>query len=313
MPDSESGENADLNDSSVTLIEEKRYIHFLSDDKMYTVDKAYGSICSIKKNGSEILAAPTQIVTWRAMIDNDVHRRGKWISEHFHKAYFNPVTCTVKDNDSVEFSGTYGADSRVPIFIVTLKYIFSGYGVKVEIHAERNPELKSFNRSFSEETDLDLNLKTEVDSVPRFGIRFVLKNEFEKLKYFGRGPLENYCDFLNHTTFGTWESTVSAEYVPHIRPQECGNHTGCDWVEICDGNNALKFRGDKPFEFSALHFSVEQLDNAAHSFEIEPLKQTHLIINYRVEGVGSHSCGPALEDKFKVNDRIIDLSFSLML
>lgn len=313
LPNSTNREIADFNDSSVTVREEKRYICFLSNNKIYTVDKAYGSICSIKKNESEILAAPTQIVTWRAMIDNDMYRKGKWISEHFHKAYFNPITYTVRGNNSVEFSGTYGADSRAPIFNIKIKYIFSECGVNVEIHAERNPELKSFNRSSSEETDLDLNLKTDVDSVPRFGIRFVLKNEFEKLRYFGRGPLENYCDFLNHTTFGIWDSTVSAEYVPHIRPQECGNHTGCDWVEICDGNSTLKFKSNKPFEFSALHFSIEQLDNANHSFEIKPLKETHLLINYRVEGVGSHSCGPLLEDEFKVNDRIIDFSFGLML
>ena len=292
--------------------EEKRYIYFTSGEKTYCVDKAYGSICSIRRDGKELLAAPTQIVTWRALIDNDVYRRERWISEHFHKAYFNvlDVTLSVKKS-SVEFSGTYGADSRAPIFTMTIRYSFDDRGVKVDIHAKRNPELRSFNRSSSEETDLDLNLKTEIDSVPRFGVRFVLKEGFETFRYFGRGPKENYCDFQGHADLGVWNSTVTEEYVPYIRPQECGNHTGCDWLEIADRENTLKLYGDKPFEFSALHYSIEQLDRADHSFEIAPLKETHLLVNYRVEGVGSNSCGPALEDKYKVNDRVIDFSFAL--
>lgn len=292
--------------------EEKRYIYFTAGEKKYCVDKAYGSICSIRRGGKELLAAPTQIVTWRALIDNDVYRRERWISEHFHKAYFNVLDGTLSiEKAAIEFSGTYGADSRAPIFTVRVRYSFDDKGVKADIHAERNPELGSFNRSSSEETDLDLNLKTEIDSVPRFGVRFILKEGFEALRYFGRGPKENYCDFQGHAELGVWNSTVTEEYVPYIRPQECGNHTGCDWLEIADRENTLKLYGDKPFEFSALHYSIEQLDRADHSFEIAPLKETHLLVNYRVEGVGSNSCGPALEDKYKVNDRIINFSFAL--
>lgn len=67
-------------------------------------------------------------------------------------------------------------------------------GVDVEINAIKNSQLKGMNRSSSEETDLDLKLKTEIPEIPRFGMRFALDPELEQLEYFGKGDRESYVD-----------------------------------------------------------------------------------------------------------------------
>ena len=142
-------------------------------------------------------------------------------------------------------------------------------------------------------------------------MRFKLKSEYEKLSYFGLGPTENYSDFNAQAKFGVWESNVTEQYEPYIKPQECGNHTKTEWVELFDGKNKLKFIGAPCFEFSALHYSVEQLDKSTHAHELIPLDRTDVIINYRVEGVGSNSCGPKLLDEYKITEDTIKYAFEI--
>lgn len=50
----------------------------------------------------------------------------------------------------------------------------------IHIDAVRN-EIKTMNRSSSEESKLDLKLKKDIDQVPRFGMRFAFKPEFENM------------------------------------------------------------------------------------------------------------------------------------
>ena len=292
--------------------ETKRYIKVIVGDTQFVLDKVYGSICEIVIGRKNILKKPTDLVIWRAMTDNDWYYKGKWLSEYFHKTYFNVIDFEIvsdKEKVIISFSGSLGSNARVPIFGVKLDYVFDINGLTVKIVAKRNDELKSFNRSSLEETDMDLNLKTEIDSIPRFAMRFPLIKEFEELEYFGKGPKESYIDLQNHNLFGIWKDTVTNQYEPYIRPQECGNHIDTDWLKIASKNLSLFVDSKNPFQFSALHYSIEQLDKAEHSFEIEPLDETDLLINYKVQGIGSQSCGPALQNKYKITDREIQFEF----
>jgi len=78
------------------------------------------------------------------------------------------------------------------------------------------------------------------------------------------------------------------------------------------GDTEVRFVSEKPFEFSALHYSIEQLDEAQHTFELEKSNSTEVLVCYKNRGVGSGSCGPALQDKYKVTDKIIDFEFEML-
>ena len=148
--------------------------------------------------------------------------------------------------------------------------------------------------------------------IPRLGLRFRVADD--AFRYFGRGPVENYCD-RNTGTFKTiWSSTASAEYYPYVRPQETGHHTDVNWLEI----GGVKVTADTAFEFNALRQRVEDLDSEYadnrpyqwnnfrpdedHSPETGYLKlrrQTHLndvpvrdftevCIDFRMTGVGGY-------------------------
>ena len=169
------------------------------------------------------------------------------------------------------------------------------------------------NRTSSEETSLDLNLKKDIDEVPRFAMRFALKPEFEDITYFGMGDRECYVDYHEHAKMNVWNSTVTDEYEPYIVPQDCGNHINVKWLELKSDTDSVEFRADRAFEFSALHYTMEEMYEKAHAFELEKSDSTEVMVCYKNRGVGSNSCGPALSRRYCVTDKVIDFEFNIKI
>ena len=91
--------------------------------------------------------------------------------------------------------------------------------------------------------------------IPRIGFRFRVKgNDFQ---YYGRGPVENYCDRNSGTFKSLFTTAASKEFYPYVRPQETGHHTETEWL----ATKALTVVADSLFEFNALRHSVEDLDS----------------------------------------------------
>lgn len=93
--------------------------------------------------------------------------------------------------------------------------------------------------------------------IPRIGFRMRMPASSDRFSYFGRGPQENYCDRNSGALMGLYETSAADEYVPYVRPQECGHHTGCRWMKI----GGLGIVADGEFEFNALRQSIEDLDS----------------------------------------------------
>ncbi len=286
---------------NTALIENgKRYFVSSVDSLTFTIDKSNGMIASVKNGENELLARPCDITVWRAMTDNDAKRRkGEWVSEHVHMSYFKPHTYSVNAN-SITFDGVLGAHSRLPLFNMSITYAFDENGLSVKIHAERDD---TFLR-LSEET-----LKIDIHQIPRFALRIPLVREFEDLEYFGRGNRECYVDYKEHSKIAIWNSKVTDEYEPYVMPQECGNHTDVRRVTLKAPASEFNVTSDNTFEFSALHYSIEQLDKSKHAYELNEENSTELLVCYKNRGVGSRSCGPELLEKYEITDRVIDFEF----
>jgi beta-galactosidase len=95
-----------------------------------------------------------------------------------------------------------------------------------------------------------------------------------------------------------------------IKPQECGNHYGAEFLELYSGKNTVRFEG-KGFEFSALHYTPEELTDKKHIHELTESESSVVIINYKQNGIGSNSCGPRLPEMYKFKDREFDFKFEL--
>ncbi len=298
----------------VVLESTRRYHTVTCGSNAYTIDLATGMLCSLKREGKELLKRPVDILLWRAMTDNDKYVKVNWYNEHFHKTFFKVRNHRASWEDGtciIQVEGAIGANSRVPAYFAVITYRFDGAGLHIDIVADKNAELKGMNRTSSEETDLDLNLKVEMKEIPRFGFRFALDKDFEDIEYFGMGPRECYVDYQSHARKGIWCSSVTTEYEPYIRPQECGSHYATRWAALDNGQQKLCFQAKTTFEFSALHYTMEELDAKAHAFELEESDSTEVLLCYKNRGVGTGSCGPLLQEKYQITDQHIEFGFTV--
>jgi hypothetical protein len=74
--------------------------------------------------------------------------------------------------------------------------------------------------------------------LPRAGVRLRLPGRFAHLEWFGLGPHETYADRRASGRTGRFDSTVAAQYVPYVVPQEHGHHEDTRWLLLCDASGA---------------------------------------------------------------------------
>ena len=53
------------------------------------------------------------------------------------------------------------------------------------------------------------------------------------------------------------------------------------------------------------------LTSFKHDFELAPQRESTVIIDYRNSGIGSNSCGPTLNEKYRISEKEFDFEFSV--
>lgn len=147
--------------------------------------------------------------------------------------------------------------------------------------------------------------------LPRLGFVMSLDSSLEKLKWYGRGPNDSYPDLKRGAAFGQYESTVSAQYFPYVRPQAHGHKSDVSWVTLTDGKNGLLFTSEGQMGFSALHNTDQELWEAKHINKVSPRKDVILSLDYNQEALGNNSCGPAPLPQYLFNPAPCAFAFTI--
>ena len=132
----------------------------------------------------------------------------------------------------------------------------------------------------------------DVPPMFRFGMQLPMPKEYESIEYYGRGPVENYCDRNHNTLLGIYRQSVDEQFYPYIRPQETGTKTDVRWWKLVNSSrNGLMVEAEAPFSASALHYTIESLDDGEakeqrHSAEVEQADLTNLLIDKMQMGLG---------------------------
>lgn len=150
-------------------------------------------------------------------------------------------------------------------------------------------------------------IREDAHWLPRLGYEFELPLNASTFFYYGRGPLNNYCDLHHSSRIGEYQSTAEQEYVNYVCPQEHGNHMDVKSLRI----GKLEFTSDNGFEMNVSKYSTHALYKATHTDELVEDGKIHLRIDYKVSGVGSNSCGPSLAKKYQLKEKEIDFAFSV--
>lgn len=275
----------------VCITEDSQNYTVVTGDAKYVVSKHTGEIQSICKGGDEKLLSPVKLTAWRAPIDNERKVKNKWGYNNHERAEnldrtFNNVHEVVRENNMITMHGSLSGISRVPFFKYTLTLSFFNGG---KMHV-----------------GLEGSVRENARWLPRLGFEFTTPEENEAFSYYGKGPMENYCDMNVHVTTGFFESTAKAEYVPYIMPQEHGNHTAC---KLLNQKNGLCFEADDVFEINVSQYTSHALTKATHWDELELNHAVNIRIDYKNSGVGSNSCGPDLIRKYRLQEKEIVFGF----
>ena len=158
----------------------------------------------------------------------------------------------------------------------------------------------------------------QVPNMFRFGMRAELNKSLANIQYYGRGPIENYVDRNNCTFIGKYSQTVDEQFYPYIRPQENGSKTDIRWWnQVNKAGNGIQLVSDAPFTASALHYTIESLDDGLnkdqrHSELVPPTDYVNLCIDKVQMGLGCvTSWGTLPLDKYLVPYQ--DYSFKFVI
>ena len=100
---------------------------------------------------------------------------------------------------------------------------------------------------------------------------------------------------------GRYHAKVADLYNDYIRPQENGNHHATEWAAVRNENgDGIVLCSENGFEFQALPYTAEEMEKAEHSYKLYKFEKTVVRFDGKISGMGSHSCGPEVAEKYRV-------------
>jgi len=273
-----------------------------------------GSLESIVFKEKEYLLKGTEPDFWRPPTDNDygygmVQRLGVW-KKAGERAIVKKADISQPDMDKV---------------VVTFRY---------DIPAPDSTKIADYFSEFTVYSTGDIivrnNLKkvnSKVPELPRMGMQMQLPASFSNLRWFGRGPHENYADRKTSAFVGLYESTVADQYVPYIRPQENGYKTDTRWLTLTDdAGTGLLFQGMPLICFAALNNIHDDFESPGklsqyrpdaktantHTIDVKPRDLVNLNVDFGQMGVGGDdSWGAMIHPQYRLLDNEYSYSFRI--
>jgi beta-galactosidase len=167
---------------------------------------------------------------------------------------------------------------------------------------------------------IQFNLKDdELPEIPRIGMHAGLDRGFTKLRYYGRGPYENYIDRKDSAFIGIFENLISESGFDYIRPQENGYRTDVRWLEFQSDALIMKVEAEKELSFAALQYAYEELERnrfakQRHPNELRKSGNIELDFDYGQTGVGGDdSWGAQTHAKYKLFPDDYKYSFKIKI
>ena len=133
------------------------------------------------------------------------------------------------------------------------------------------------------------------------------------MRWYGRGPLENYPDRNRGAMLGIWDADVDES--PYLVPQEFGLRTDCRWFEFVDPatERVVRLEAIEPsaLHVSATRFTIDELYAAAHETDLRPRRTLVVHADVAHRGLGTASCGPDVLDRYRITPGTYRFSYRL--
>lgn len=268
---------------------DRNWLTITGDDFVLEISRRSGFISRYEALGRSFIEEGAELKPnfWRAPTDNDY---GAWLQRRY-AVWKNPQMKLKSLESSVEGD------------LAMVEAVIEMPEVSAELHMSYTVDAEGAVKVSQKMVAGD----AKVSDMFRFGMRMSMPKSYEYLEYYGRGPVENYADRNSSSPLGIWEQTVSEQFYPYIRPQETGNKTDIRWWRILDrSGRGLQVVAEEPFSASALHYSIEALDDGEskhqrHSLELDEENRTNICIDKAQTGLACiNSWGAIAEPEFRL-------------
>lgn len=265
-------------------------------DFEYVFDRSTGSITSMKIRGREIIRKGPGLNVWRAPLANETDSWTFWSSNNKHRTDgYGRMAATEWysagiDNLSflkISFSHEQAGDSAIIVKSRNIYTTSNGRGSFIDLS------------EYTIDGTGTLSIKNSVvpngqmpSWLPRIGQQWIFDKSLDRVRWFGRGPQENYPDRKSGYRVGVYESTVEEMYEPYLIPQDYGLRTDNRMVRITDAEGlGLEFTGDKLFNFNIHPYSDENLTRALYTYQLHQSDGMTFNFDYATSGLGCTAAG----------------------
>ncbi|MFC3122181.1 glycoside hydrolase family 2 TIM barrel-domain containing protein [Agaribacter flavus] len=260
-------------------------------------DKQAGWLSSLTFQNTPVLVAPLKANFWRPQTDNDARA---WKS-HKTLAFWKSAANNLKLKD--------------------LQYEKQGHGYVLTAHHSIDKQVSFMHKyqisnSGNVVVTIQFSSASSLPPLKRIGMQTGVSNTLSSVRYYGRGPYENYVDRNSSAEINIYKDNAHEMFFHYMVPQENANRTDVDWWEMSSKNGGTNLLIDSPtpLSMSVWPYSQENIDTAKHPYELERQSFNTLNIDYKQSGVGGTdswtSLGAPLE-KYQVKPGNYEYSFSL--
>lgn len=233
--------------------------------------KQNGALTSYVFNGEEQIFSPLLPHFTRPLTDND--RRG-WKADKLLKEWFhaNPQLQSIAAKQAgkgwlVITSHYTLVDGKASLQLV---YTINGDGVI--------------------KVDYALDTLAHLPDMPRVGIQCGILRSDTVIRWYGRGPLENYTDKRYGADAGIYHLPLQSFMEPYVVPQENGNRTDVRWMYLHRAGKeaGLLIVADSLLSMSAWPYTESNMQQARHTNKLQDAGYITLNIDLVQMGVGGN-------------------------
>ena len=285
-----------LKKAEMTTRVEYGTLYIFGGDMEVRFSRRTNRLYSIKKNGEELLNAPIMPKFWRALTDND---RG---------CHMN-VRCAMW-KEAGRDSGAQITEVKENGTEVIVKTKFSVHTYPTECTGEINYIISSS----AVEVTYSFDMPEGLPEVPQVALSIDSAQSFYALEYLGRGPHENYIDRNEGADIGLYKTDIADLYTPYLKPQEHGNRTDVRYAKLLGTKQNLIIEADKSMELNVCRWSTDELEKAAHGYELPQNDKPYITVAARQMGIGGYdSWGAHALEEHKNKAGKYEVGFTLIL
>ncbi|WP_298716959.1 beta-galactosidase small subunit, partial [Chitinophaga sp.] len=265
-------------------------------------DKQTGWLTQYALGGKEILLSPLQPHFWREPTDNDIGN-----SQQMRCAVWKDVLQTARlESIRVEKDS---AGRHIVVTQIALPAVGAMYLARYLVQPDGSIVVSAGMKAG----------KSPQPELPRFGMRVLLKGQYDNVSWFGRGPFDNYEDRKTAAAVGLYRMKADSLFHPYPRAQESGYRTDVRHISITDAaGTGLEAQGLPLICTGVLHFDMARLGFDRHATENNhggSMRNEDLVwwnIDYKQSGVGGdNSWGATPHAEYMLPYRDYQYSFIL--